>query len=196
MSSIPSVDPTFLAVVDVTAITISSGHSERSRIGRTRVLSPSSASSTNPPKSDRGDEPEHRREISASSSISSGGSRTALTAVTRAAKPDADDANPAAVGNEFSLSTITGGRPGRRRRMRSRQERTRRERSSDAGAPPRISSSRSPSVESSTFVVVVSVSSVIEIEPTAGRLVSTSDLPQYLTRAMFGWATAVKVMNG
>ena len=43
-------------------------------------------------------------------------------------------------------------------------------------------------------VVVGNWSRVSERLPAAGRIRSSSALPQYLTRAMFGWARAVVVL--
>jgi len=102
----PSVDPTSFARVEVTATTTSSGHRKRSNTGRNEVPSAATASSTKPPTSDLGADHEHRRATSASSAKLRGSSSSALTAVTNAAKPDADDAKPAAVGNEFLLCTV------------------------------------------------------------------------------------------
>jgi hypothetical protein len=44
-------------------------------------------------------------------------------------------------------------------------------------------------------MVVYNSSSVIEIEPTAGRLRAKSLFPQYLISAIFGWALAVAFIH-
>ena len=46
------------------------------------------------------------------------------------------------------------------------------------------------SAAASTLVRVVKPSSVIDSEGVAGTLPRPGRLPQYLTKAMFGWATA------
>src|SRR5690606_36873124 len=109
--------------------------------------------------------------------------KAASMAVTSAADPEAEEARPAAVGKSLSERMSIGGRSKRRRR-RARQAVTLR------------SSIRCPfswnvsAPLSATVVVVVRVSSVIDSDGTAGTLPGPGALPQYLTRAMFGWACA------
>src|SRR5699024_9281803 len=58
------------------------------------------------------------------------------------------------------------------------------------------SSNESVPVVSSTLVVVAKWSRVIDIDPAAGIISSSSALPQYLTRAIFGCARATDATRG
>ena len=104
----------------------------------------------------------------------------------RAAKPLAELANPAAVGKLLTVRTPQGGRCGS---MRSRWTKARFAKAADGSNPFNWNVSRS--VPHETVVRVRKPSRVIDSDDTAGRFSAISRLPQYLIRAMFGWAMAV-----
>jgi len=155
----------------------------------TTMWSASLRNSTNPPYSERAAEPEARPARSASSAVVRVIPAAADAATTNAANDDADDARPAASGKLLPLDTAARGRSAPR--TVSRHAATRGNRS---GLSSPLTLSRSKSLSRSTHISVYRSSRVIEIEPTAGRLRAVSRLPQYLTRAMLGWALAVAPM--
>src|SRR5699024_5691581 len=65
-----------------------------------------------------------------------------------------------------------------------------------ASAVVPLSSKESIPVVSSTLVVVANWSKVIDIEPATGMISSSSALPQYLTKAIFGCARATDATRG
>src|SRR5699024_3942876 len=116
-------------------------------------------------------------------------------AVASAAKPDADDAIPAAVGPSLVETTLARApavsRPASAAKERTRSKKVVVRRVALASAMVPLSSKVSWPVVSSTLVVVANWSSVIDIDPATGMISSSSALPQYLTRAMLGWARAM-----
>src|SRR5210317_2071622 len=176
---------------DVTAATIRNGQASPSSSVLTSIPSPSLRSSTKPPYSERAADPDARPASPANSSTLRGLPPAADAATTRAANEDADDARPAAIGKLLSLVTRAHNRSAPSTVSRHRATRG----NIDCALRPLTrSSSRSSPPSSSTSIVVYRSSSVSEIEPTAGRLRSRSRLPQYLMRAILGWALAVALM--
>ena len=108
----------------------------------------------------------------------------ASMAVAKAAKPDADEASPAAVGKLLRLEMAKGPIACSRRQS----ARVRSILASRTAHPFSRSASASAS---STLVVVVSASKVMDSDGVAGRFPGPSCLPQYFSRAMLEWATAV-----
>ena len=191
----PRVDESLLRRLEVMAITTRNGQSGASSSGSAMASLPSSRCPrcirTKPPNIERAAEPEPRRASSLSVALSNCVCSAASAAHTRAAKPDADEASPAAVGKSLSLSTLAAPPRPARARMRSSSALTRALSTGDARSPSRKTWS-GPGLESKAIRVRLRRSlSVIESESTAGVLRSASRLPQYLISAMLGWACAV-----
>ena len=110
----------------------------------------------------------------------------AAAAAASAAKPDADEASPAAVGKELRRSPRARALARRRAaRTRSRKRATRAERRPRCDAPSSSKGSRrSAGVERDAWCASTSPASVSERLPVRGRLSAASRLPQYLTSAM------------
>src|SRR5262249_27549627 len=142
-------------------------------------------------KIERAAEPEPRR-ASADSSVgvrSSPAARVAATA--SAAKPEADDASPDAVGTLLRVTTRARRSRPARARTRSRNVRTL-SRKNASGSPPGKVTRSSPGWSRNSTRVTDDISlSVRDRLPTAGRLSAASRFPQYLQSAMLVPAVAV-----
>src|SRR6185437_4226139 len=121
---------------------------------------------------------------------SSRNSNAALAATTSAAKPDAEEANPAAVGKLLWVSMRARLSTPASARRESRHADTRASAAGE-GASFKRNSSRFSDASNSTRVRVHNESSVMESEPVAGKFSAVSRLPQYLINAMFGCAWAI-----
>ena len=186
----PSREPTgFSAAHSTTAPTRSSGHSASSRSAK--ESRPSAAvparHSTKPSAKLRAALPLPSRANTDSSRGASPQPNSPSTAFASAAKPDADDAKPAAVGTvlrAFSSKTKSG--PGRNKSKNALARRAN-ELSADSCFPlsqiwsvapaPRANSTCEPSGPSE-----------IDRLPVTGRFSASSRLPQYFTSAMFAGA--------
>ena len=192
LTSIASVELTGLGPVAVIATTTCSGQSTAALRLDTETSWARFSSSTKPPYNDRAAEPEARPARLANSSVFRFCSANASAAMVSAANADAEDARPAAIGKLHWLVTRTG-----RRRAPSTVPRHRWILGNIplSARPLTINASSSNVSSYSTHMVVYKSASVIEIEPTAGRLRSASRFPQYLINAIFGWALAVARMG-
>jgi hypothetical protein len=112
-------------------------------------------------------------------------------ATASAAKPDADDARPDAVGKSLRVATAARVVVPARWRTRSSHSLVRARSLADAGSPSRSISSAARVGSKRTVVIVDSAPSVSDRLPAAGRFRAGSRFPQYLTRAMLAWARAV-----
>ena len=180
----PSVDPTALRARDVIPTTTRRGQASGASSSRATHRPSRSDSVPKPPTMDRPAEPEPRRAHSERASRSSPSPRALSMAVTRAAKPEADDARPQPAGKLLALVTARGG-------MSNSERSTCRKASilrSATGAPSRTIRSASATW---TVVAVVSASRVTDREGVAGTLPGPGRFPQYFTSAMLGWAVAV-----
>src|SRR5699024_1191117 len=107
-----------------------------------------------------------------------------------AAKPEADDASPAAVGKLFLLTTSALKRdfPAT---VVSKKADIRLSGCPLTIFPLSLKESVANASSKRTRVSVFSESSVMDIEPTAGRFFAAERFPQYLMRAIFAYATAL-----
>ena len=173
------------------ATTTVSGQASALRSSATSMSSLVLDSSTKPPSRDRAAEPEACPARLASRAVSRFASIAAAAATVNAANEDADEASPAAIGKLQVLVIRACGRslPATRSRHADRRGSL-----PASGAPLTRSSSADNAASNSTCMRVKRSRSVIEIEPTAGKLRTTSRLPQYLISAMLGCAMAVACM--
>ncbi len=188
----PALDDTAFGCSEQIATTTASGHAAASSSGRAIHVAASSPPDnvTKPPYSERAADADARRASIERSTSDMCSPSAASIAVISAAKPDADDARPAAVGKLLSVS-MRNPRRGRRLRVRS-ADRDRR-RSSRRARPCRSGRRRVRHCSASTLtrVRVRSCDSVIDSDGVAGTLSGPSRLPQYFTSAMFGCASAM-----
>src|SRR5690606_21763286 len=116
-----------------------------------------------------------------------------------AAKPDAEEARPAPVGKSLPVITRAWSVMPAISRTFDTKARILRLAACPPDAAPPSSSTSSLSAPKCTLVRVDRPPKVMEIDPTSGRLSAASvlgRLPQYLTRAMLLWATAVTDIRG
>ena len=146
------------------------------------------------PKIERAAEPEPIRASSERVRSSQSTPSASAEATVSAAKPEAEDARPAAVGKLLAVSTRANPRTPARWRSTSRKAEMRGVRSG-AGVPSRTSSSAANAGSKRTVVSVYRASSVSEMEPTSGRFSARSRLPQYLISAKFAPARADAVRD-
>ena len=112
-----------------------------------------------------------------------------------AAKPEADEAMPAAVGKLFSEDTRARVLMPASFLTASSTRETRTVSSLRAVMPFSEKMSRESAVSNSTVVRVLTVSSMVTLTlPLKGRLSAESRLPQYFTTAMFGVASQVDLL--
>ncbi len=168
-----------MPAVSVTAMTTLSGQSFGASSSRPCHSGPSRV--TKPPNTERAADADAWRAASERSAALMPRPKAASRAVTSAANPDADDASPAAVGKSLAVCTSTGGTE-YRWRSRARQP------AILASAVSRPFRWKRSAAASRTSVVVVRVSRVTDREGAAGTLPAPGAFPQYLIRAMFGWA--------
>jgi hypothetical protein len=109
----------------------------------------------------------------------------------KAANPEAEEAIPAATGKLFVLSTLANVEIPARRRTRLRIVLTRSKAVPTVGSPFKINWSCWSDGLKLTVVLVVRPDRFMDMDPLAGRWSSVSISPQYLIKAMFGWAIAV-----
>src|SRR5215472_13079736 len=135
-------------------------------------------------------EPDPRRASSEDSRSFQSRPAAARPATESAAKPAALLASPAAAGKFPTDATLTCPKPfGVDERTRAMVASTR-SRSIPTAARP-FNSTCSLFAPNSTVVVTVSGAMVMDRLELCGSTSASSRLPQYLTRAMFGWALAV-----
>ena len=156
------------------------------RLGVPSGASPPS-SSTKPPNTLRAALAELRRARSATCSADQSRPAARTAASARAAKPDALEARPLAVGKSFTDTMRARVVVWAAARTRSSSWLARTLGRELSACAPFSSSSSSTSVSSKETVVVVLIpASVTESEGTAGMLPSPARLPQYFASAMLG----------
>ena len=170
-------------------MTTSNGHWLPSIILLHVTFSPATSRETNPENNDLGAEPEPSKASSIICCSESSSSKASLRAITKEAIPDADDANPAAVGKllpdsikQESRTLLIFFNSSKGILIRS---------SDDCLDPFNIQVSSLRSLGNEILVFDSKISIVIEIELIAGILPTVLDLPQYLIKAIFGCAMAV-----
>src|SRR5690606_33819283 len=155
-----------------------------------RALSVSAPSSTKPPNRERAADAELCRATELRITGSRVPPRAWLAAIASAAKPEALEASPAAVGKSLKLTTRARRVSPCAARSRSRSSVIRVNTRPLAGRPSRLASSVSRSSLKRTSVRVRRLSRVSDRLGTAVRFPPWGDFPQYFARAMFAHASA------
>ena len=200
MRFMPSVEATSFSPSTVTAMTTRRSQWCSSKRGSAKASVPSArvpaCMRAKPPKRLRAAEPEPSRARAESWGRERWRPAASVAARARAAKPLEEEARPAAVGKSLvermrappSAARVAGPcSSATRSRTRSRRVATRSRLAAGTATP--LSSSESSSAPKVRLVRVATGPRVRLRLPAAGRLSRLSRLPQYLTRAMLGWAT-------
>lgn len=194
----PSVDPTSFSSAEMMAIISTRFQWSASAMDTAyESCSDSPAThSTNPPGIDRHAEPDPSRASLERAAVSSSKPPARLAARARAAKAEAEEAIPVPAGKLLTEITRANSTTPAIRRTMLRNWATR-----TSGFPVSlislmVSSSSVRWLSNSTVVVVNSSARFIEIEPFTGRRSTSSRFPQYLMKAILGWAKAVDLCIG
>src|SRR5699024_4842718 len=150
--------------------------------------------------SDRYAEPEPRRASRESCREDNSPPKAVAAAVASAAKPEADEAIPAAVGPSLLDTTcaaacaVSSPACAAMSRTKSKNAVVRAVALVSAVVP--LSSKVSEPLVRATLVVVANLFRVIDMDPAAGMISLSSAFPQYFTSAILGWARATAATSG